>query len=303
MSSELVWPAGDRDFHPRRVARLRHAMSDHPLLQLAALRRLGEKFEALGNGLVKFVRTGATSADPLEVHTRSDRGLSVSEAFARIEEPGSWVSLYNVQVDPDYRAMIREVVESTASWAERSDPGRFEYDGFIFVSSAPSATPFHIDRENNFFLQIHGRKRLSVWDPADRQVVPETEIEQKIGGRADVSTVRFDPGFFQRAVVNDELRPGDGVYMPSASGHTTNTEALPLGSDDTYSVSIGVVFYTRATRRAAYAYALNDYLRRFGFHPRPPYESPLLDRLKYPVGRSLVLAKRYLRGAVIPPGM
>jgi hypothetical protein len=258
MSGELVWPAGDREFHPRRVVRLRHSMSDHPLMQLSALQRLGEKFEALGNGLVKFVRTGATSADPLEVHTQSDRGLSVSEAFARIEEPGSWVSLYNVQADPDYRAMIREVVDSTSSWAEPRDPGRFEYDGFIFVSSAPSATPFHFDRENNFFLQIHGRKRLSVWDPADRQVVPEAEIEQKIGGRADVSTVRFDNSFFQRASVNEELLPGEGVYMPSTSGHTTNTEALPVGADDTYSISIGVVFYTRATRRAAYADALND---------------------------------------------
>jgi hypothetical protein len=199
--------------------------------------------------------------------------------------------------------MIHEVVDSTAPWAERRDPGRFEYDGFIFVSSAPSATPFHIDRENNFFLQIHGRKRLSVWDPADRKVVPETELEQKIGGRADVSTVRFDTSYFQRAIVNEELRPGEGVYMPSSSGHTTNTEALPLGTDDTYSISIGVVFYTSATRRAAYAYALNDHLRRFGFHPRPPYVSPLRDTLKYPVGRSLVLAKRYLRGAVSPPGM
>ena len=298
----LVWPVGEGEFHPRRVVRLKHSMSDHPLLQLKALGRLAEKFEAQGNGQVKFVRSGTKSGDPLELFSKSDRGLSVADVFARIEEPGSWVSLYNVQSDPEYRAMIHDVINSTSAWRERTDPGWFEADGFIFVSSPPSATPFHIDRENNLFLQIHGRKRQSVWDPGDRQVVPEIEIEHKIG-RGRVSKVLFENSFFERAIVNEELGPGEGVYMPSTAGHTTNTEARPRGPDDTYSISIGIVFYTTATRRAAYAYALNDYLRKVGLKPRPPYESPMRDALKYPMARSVVLAKRLLRGFAIPPGM
>src|SRR5262245_56216725 len=101
-----VWPADDATFHPRRVIRLKHSLTTHPLMQLPALRRLAEKFEAEGKGQVKFVRPGTTSADPLHLLTQSDRGWPVAAVFDHLEEPGSWVSLYNVQTDPDYRAMI-----------------------------------------------------------------------------------------------------------------------------------------------------------------------------------------------------
>jgi hypothetical protein len=284
------------------VSRLHHSFSDHPLLQLPSLRKLAERFRAGGTDQVKFMRTGAKSEDALKILSDSDKGYSLAEAFDRIEEPGSWISLYNVQTDPEYRGLVAEAMECVAPLLNEHDPGAFETDGFIFISSAPSATPFHIDRENNFFLQIHGRKRMSVWDPSDRTVVPERDIEDKIG-RGAPSKVRFETGFFARAAFNEELGPGQGVYMPSTAGHTTNTEALPKGEDDTYSVSIGIVFYTKATRRAAYAYALNDYLRRLGMSPRPPYESAVLDSLKYPLGRSLVLAKKLVGGFTIPPGM
>lgn len=297
-----IWPVEGAEFHPRRVIRLQHSFTDHPLLQLPALQGLAEKFHAASNNQVKFVRRGTTSADALKPLSNDELGRSIPEIFSSIEEPGSWVSLYNVQIDPAYAEMLRDISKTAASWQEALDPGAFDWAGFIFVSSPPSATPYHIDRENNFFLQIHGRKRLSVWDPSDRQVVPEVDIEDKIGLGSD-SKVRFDQSFYQRAIINAELGPGEGAYMPSTAGHTTNTESLPVGTDDTYSVSIGVVYYTKATRRAGYAYALNDYLRRFGMKPTPPYESPLLDTLKYPLSRSLLLAKKYLRGFDIPPGM
>ena len=297
-----IWFPEDSPYHPRKVSRLRHSFADHPLLQLSALKTLALRFEAQRNGLVKFQRTGAKSADPLRVLSQSDRGMSVEEVFDKIEEPRSWISLYNVATDPEYRELVDQTMASVADLTETWDPGAFETDGFIFVSAPPSATPFHIDRENNFFLQIHGRKRMSVWHPDDRTVVPEAEIESKIG-RGAASTAPFDDAHFQRAAFNEELVAGEGVYMPSTAGHTTNTEALPTGSDDTYSVSIGIVFYTRATRRAAYVYALNDQLRRLGLRPSPPFESPGRDRLKYPVGRAYLMAKRILRGFEIPPGM
>jgi hypothetical protein len=269
---------------------------------LPALQRLALEFQAAGKNQVKFVRRGTTSADQLKPLGQDELGRSIPEVFSHIEDPGSWLSLYHVQTNPAYAEMLRDISTTATSWQEALDPGAFDWAGFIFISSPPSATPYHIDRENNFFLQIHGKKRLSVWDPSDRNVVPEADIEDKIGRNND-SRVRFDNSFYERATINAELGPGDGAYMPSTAGHTTNTESLPVGTDDTYSVSIGVVYYTKATRRAAYAYALNDYLRRLGMQPKPPYESPLLDGLKYPLSRSLLLTKKYLRGFKIPPGM
>lgn len=297
-----VWRADGAEYHPRRTIRIKHSLTSHPLLQLPALHKLAEKFRAQGRDQVKFVRKGTTSASVLNPLSTDESGRSLSEVFSRIEEPGSWVSLYHVQTDPEYAEMLRMISTTVADFQEKLDPGSFDWAGFIFVSSPPSATPFHIDRENNFFLQIHGKKRMSVWDPADRHVVPESAIEDRMAQGA-VSNVKFDPSYYQRAIINDELGPGDGVYMPSTSGHTTNTETKPAGPDDTYSVSIGVNFYTKATRRAGNNYALNYYLRRLGMNPRPPYESPVLDALKYPIARSLVLAKKYFRGFEIPPGM
>ncbi|MFO1077421.1 MAG: cupin-like domain-containing protein [Planctomycetota bacterium] len=301
-SKSQVWFEEESAFQPRRVAPLRHSFADHPSLQLDSLKRLAIRLKAAGRDQVKHIEAGATSEDPLLFLPEDDRGRSLEEVFDRVEEPGSWVSLYNVQTDPEYRELVTEVMQSSAHLLEEKDPGAFETDGFIFVSSAPSATPFHIDRENNFFLQIHGRKRMSVWDPADRVVVPEEKVESKMGLNS-TSSMPFKNEHFARAAFNQELRAGEGVYIPATSGHTTNTEALPVGDDDTYSISIGVVFYTRSTRRAAYVYALNQFLRRHGLRPRPPYESALRDRLKYPFGRSLVLARKILQGFRVPPGM
>ena len=271
-------------------------------MQLSRLETLAIELIKEHRDQVKFMRSGTKSHDPLEFLKESDRGLSLSEVFRRMEEPGSWVALYNVQTDPEYRAMIWDAIESIGPQLDAGDPGAFEADGFIFISSAPSATPFHIDRENNLFLQIHGRKRMTVWQPDDREVVDETIIEEKIG-LGTSSRARYQDSILKRAAVNQEFRAGEGVYMPSTSAHMTNTESLPVGADDTYSVSIGIVYYTTATRRSAYVYALNGYLRRMGLSPKPPYESGAIDALKYPVGRALVLAKQALVNFQLPPGM
>jgi hypothetical protein len=248
------------------------------------------------------VRSGTKCHDPLDFLPASDRGLSLSQVFRRIEEPESWVALYNVQSDPEYRKMIWQVLESVGPQLEQQDRGVFDADGFIFISSPPSATPFHFDRENNFFLQIHGRKRTTVWHPDNRDVVPEEIIEQKIG-LGTSSKAQYADSFLGTAAVNAELGPGEGIYMPSTSAHMTNTESIPVNKDDAYSVSIGIVYYTKATRRSAYVYALNGYLRKFGLRPRPPYESRARDAIKFPLALGFVQAKRALARFVLPPGM
>jgi len=36
------------------------------------------------------------------------------------------------------------------------------------LSAPPAQTPFHIDRDDNFWLQIRGSKRKTVWSPDAR---------------------------------------------------------------------------------------------------------------------------------------
>jgi hypothetical protein len=120
--------------------------------------------------------------------------------------------------------------------------------GFVFISAPPSVTPFHIDRENNFWLQMKGRKTLNVWEPTDRAVVASSEVDNFI---LYGSNVTLREGYKERSHEFD-VGPGDGVYFPSTSPHMTRTDNAWVRPGDGVSMSIGVNFYTHRTRRRAY---------------------------------------------------
>ena len=44
-------------------------------------------------------------------------------------------------------------------------------EGFIFVSSPGSVTPYHIDPERNFLLQVRGNKTMHMFDGSDRSLL------------------------------------------------------------------------------------------------------------------------------------
>ena len=177
----------------------------------------------------RFIKPGTTQASGFGHAARSFDGRDIDEVFRRIEEPGSWVALYNVQTDDRYRVFLDEVISSVMSLAAPEQPGISDIGGFIFISAPPSVTPFHIDRENNFWLQIAGRKRLNVWDHTDRDVVSAAAVEQFVltGSLADVKLI---PGMEARSLEFDTAA-GDVGYFPSTSPHMTRR--------DTYWVSAG----------------------------------------------------------------
>ena len=172
--------------------------------------------------------------------------------------------------------------------------------GFIFISAPPSVTPFHIDRENNFWLQLRGRKTINVWDRMDREVVAAADVENFIVSRS-LEKVRLKDEFRGRSFEFD-TGPGDGVYFPSTTPHMTRTDTRWARPGDGVSISIGINFYTDTTRRHANVHAFNKVLRRLGMTPRSPGTSDWADGLKYPLGRMAVNLKRLLRRYTPPPG-
>lgn len=286
----------DADFSTQRLGRLRHDYHLHPLMQLDRLEQLAHSL--MSTGQCRFIVPGSTDASVFEHKSQPADGRSLGDVFRRLHEPGSWVALYNVQTDPEYGCFVRQVVRSVGP--ALSEDAVLDVRGFIFISAPPSVTPFHIDREHNLWLQIRGRKTLSVWDHRDRETVAAGDVEQFISS-GTLKNVRLTDGARARAQHFD-CGPGDGVYFPSTSPHLTNTNTSWVTPGDGVVVSIGVVFFTASTRRTAYAHAFNHVLRRLGLRPRLAGNRDWVDRLKRPLGRIVVALRRRFRGYRPPAG-
>ncbi|TFW08296.1 cupin [Oxalobacteraceae bacterium OM1] len=282
-------------FTTRRMTPIRHTFHQHPLMQLERLEQLARSLAATRQ--CRFTKPGLTVSSEFSHKPESPDGRSLEQVFREIERPGSWVALYDVQTDPVYRDFLAEVMQ-TVRHAVEPQESIHDIRGFIFISSPPSATPFHIDRENNFWLQIRGRKSLTVWDREDREVVPSPDVESFIVYRS-LENVVLKNDFLARGKRFD-CGPGDGVYFPSTSPHMTSTEPVPEGGDPV-SISIGINFYTNVTRHNAYVHAANGVLRKFGMTPQPPEKRPSVDKLKYPLGRAVIEWRKRVRGYVPTP--
>lgn len=280
-SAFRVQPQDGLVFSARQSIRLRHNFHRHPLMQLDALRALAHELQPVGG--CRFIEPGTGEASEFLHHDRSPDGRPIDAVFDRIEEPGSWIALYNVERVPRYGRFLDDVVATMRAQVEREQGPIFLVTGFIFISAPPSVTPFHIDRENNFWLQIRGRKALTVWPAGDPAIVPHAVADDFIVF-GDLTGVRLDDA--RRARGDQQVHAaGDGLYFPSTTPHMTMTRAEWAAEGDPVSISIGITFYTQATRRHARVHQLNRVLRRLGLNPTPPGQSDLLDHLKAPLGR------------------
>jgi hypothetical protein len=272
-------------FEPWKIQALTHALSDHPLLQIDALVELGKRQQER-----KLVRThsaaatAATSfADAPNLHPNQKDAVAT---LADIEKAKAWMSLLNVQADPIYRRLIDEVLDEVRPVTDRRDPGMCYRAGWIFVSSPNTVTPFHMDHEHNFILQIRGTKRLYTWDPFDRVVVSE-RAQELFHDRHSRELVVWSEDWRKRARVLD-LEPGRGGYMPSTTPHMVE-------NGDTPSVTISFTYYTDATRQRELIYRGNARLRELGIEPTPVGASPNRDRVKHAVLAGFTQAKNLVR--------
>ncbi|MBC7978247.1 MAG: cupin-like domain-containing protein [Myxococcales bacterium] len=272
-------------FEPWTVQSLTHALADHPLLQIDALVELGKRQQER-----KLVRThsatataGTRFADAPNLHPNT-KGAAAT--LAEIEKAQAWMSLLNVQADPVYRALIDEVLDGVRPVVDRRDPGMCYRAGWIFVSSPGAVTPFHMDHEHNFILQIRGSKRLYTWDPFDRVVVSERG-QELFHDEHSRDLVVWNEAWRARARVF-ELTPGLGGYMPSTSPHMVENGPEP-------SITISFTYYTDATRERELLYRGNAQLRRLGLAPHPIGASPGRDRVKHAMLARVRTAKNFVR--------
>ncbi len=217
----------------------------------------------------------------------------LEEAFQRIQDTGSWITIHQAQRDPEYAVVFNECMREfeTLSGRDFKKMMRVE-DALIFITSPKRITTYHIDRECNFLMQISGSKTIHMFDQRDKDVVPETELETFWA--VDKNAGRYKPELQQRSTPL-RLVPGNGIHIPINDPHW-------LQNDDNVSISLSVNFTLKDSERAN-LYRANYFLRKAGLQPDPPFTSPVGDVMKnvamsasYVPARSAIRAIRRLRG-------
>lgn len=258
--------------------KLRHHLCDHPLLQLPRLVELAQKRggDALyfrGNHQINQVDDAAVEGATRK-RTFIDRELarptlSAAETIAQIESCNAWLQLRHVGTDPEYAALLAEIIQEFEPYAARVAPGLSVPRADIFVSSPGSTTPFHLDEEHNFLLQIRGSKRLSIADGFDPNAVAPGTLRDFFHGNGELA--RYSEHLEQHSVHVD-LGPGEAVHIPPCHPHwVQNGSAV--------SVSLGILWFSDVTARRRHLYRVNGWLERAGLKPPEPGAQPALDAL------------------------
>jgi len=217
----------------------------------------------------------------------------LEEAFERIQDTGSWITIHQAQRDPAYAQVFYECMREFEAQTGKDFKKMMRVeDALIFITSPNRTTTYHIDRECNFLLQISGSKTIHMFDQRDKDVVPETELEKFWA--VDKNAGQYKPQLQDRATPY-RLVPGNGIHIPINDPHW-------LQNDNNVSISLSVNFTLKDSERAN-IYRANYFLRKAGMKPAPPFTSPLKDGIKnammmssYVPARSAIRTIRKLRG-------
>jgi hypothetical protein len=193
-----------------------HRLADHPLFALPRLLELARTTRR-DRPRDLYYDAGPDIRADQRWDQMGPKPFMVEEALHRIETCGAWVTLHQAQKDPEYGALFYECMREFEglTGVDFRKVMRME-DALIFITSPRRVTPYHIDRECNFLLQIRGEKNLYVFDRNDKDVLPVTEVERFWA--VDNNAAVYRPQFQSRATTY-RLVPGNGVHIPVNNPH------------------------------------------------------------------------------------
>ncbi|HZG33801.1 MAG TPA: transcriptional regulator [Sphingopyxis sp.] len=245
--------------YPREAGLLHHRLPDHPLLSLDALAVLGEGLPA---AQVEYnpgdLPVGIAPEDV------PSNGLSIGETIRTIDANRSWAVLKNIETEAPYRDLLMRLLGELEPVVEPRTGAMLTPQGFIFISSPGSITPFHFDPEHNILLQLRGTKVMNVWPAGDERFAHRVEHERyHTGGHRNLPWQEGFEGGQQRV----PLAPGDAVLMPVMAPHF-------VANGDAPSISLSITWRSEWSYRESEAHAANAALRRMGLDPAMPPRWP-----------------------------
>jgi cupin-like protein len=270
----------------------RHRLERHELFSVPRLVELASQIVA-SRTMRHYVGLSAVRDSPARKFDQLDRLANLPERLQRVADSDAWLRMsFAQEYHAGYRAIHDQILDDAA-----------EYSGFplrpqigwssmtIFVSSPHVVTPYHIDHESNLLFQIEGEKEVWLFDPADRRVLSEEEIERYYVG--NLQAAEYRPAV-QAAGTLYRLTPGHAVHNPPLGPHWVRNGGA-------VSVSLSFNFGLRNLEPPARVYQMNHYLRRLGRRPAPPGLSGSRDWLKaLPMRVGGVWRPRYLEELLQP---
>lgn len=249
----------------------RHNMCGHPLFQLPRLAALAEQMLQRGD-MKQFVALGGKENTAGTKFTAMPQEQRLADTVRQLASSSAWLKISSADVaDPEYAAFLHQCLQEIEALSGAALQREITWSALtIFLASPHVVTPYHIDHESNFLFQVSGAKQVSLFDPNDRYLLPEAQIESFYSGNFQAAQYREE---FQVRGTRYDLVPGGVIHNPPLGPHWVQN-----GNNVSVSVSIG--FCMRSLDRRARIYQVNHYLRKAGLGPTPPGRSALSDRLK-----------------------
>lgn len=209
---------------------------------------------------------------PIQGGLRQPAGehLSFEETLRQLETGCGWIILKKVDEDPEYAPLLGQVMSEVGRRVGfRLEPLTESRTMSLILSSPGQVTPYHIDADCNFLVQIHGRKTFYVFNGRDRSVLPEAEEERFWSGKTNAAQYREEK---QSEAWEYHLEPGNGVHVPVVFPHWVKN-----GPEVSVSLSVNFRFHGRLRGDI---HRMNHLLRKIGIRPRRVGESRVVDALK-----------------------
>ena len=265
--------------YPHAPAKLSHSLLGHPLLGLDALANLAG---ALPQDSIEY-NPGALpiGIDPADIPKAR---VGVVEAIRTIDTSGCWVVLKRIEQVPAYAALLQEVLAELAHIVTPRTGPMLQLEGFVFVSSPGSVTPFHFDPEHNVLLQLRGEKTMTLFPGVDEAVFPDAVQEHFHLGQHHRNLPWRDE--FAALGLPITIVPGEAIHVPVKTPHWVQNGPLP-------SISLSLTWRSEWSYAEADARAFNHLLRGLGLRPARPATYPSRNLAKSLAWRAL----RKVRGA------
>jgi hypothetical protein len=267
--------------YPHTPGKLAHRLLGHPLLSLEALADLAASLPA--DSIEYNPGDVPIGIAPEDMPAPS---LGVAETIRNIAQAGSWVALKRIEQHSAYAALLRDVLGELKPIVEPRTGAMLQLEGFIFVSSAGSVTPFHFDPEHNILLQAAGSKIMTVFPVEDEELFAAPVHEQFHLGEHHRNLPWRDA--FAAKGTPIEIHPGEAIHVPVKAPHWVQNGPEP-------SISLSLTWRSEWSYAEADARAFNRMLRGWGVEPISPGAFPAQNRAKayaYRAVRRLGLQRR-----------